>query len=84
MPFTRAELAEWAIGRPHPADSIGGVVRNSALSSRRFVRLFGDQTGFPPKVFARLLRSRRAVQALHREPDKARGNAAQVCGYFDQ
>lgn len=64
--------------------SIGRLVQLSGLSSRRFITLFSDHTGFSPKVFARLRRFHSALQALHQDPDRGGADVALVCGYFDQ
>lgn len=62
--------------------TIGSVTRSTGLSRRQLERLFLENVGLGPKVFARVIRLRRAVKLLRRG-ESAAGVAA-ACGYCDQ
>jgi AraC-like DNA-binding protein len=68
----------------HGAVSIGTVAEAHGLSVRQVERLFREQVGMSPKVFARLARLRLAMQlsVAQTAPDWA--GIADAAGYFDQ
>jgi AraC-like DNA-binding protein len=73
----------WICRAPHVA-TVAGVVDRIGLSQRRFIELFRDQVGLPPKAFCRVRRFQRVLESVHR---KARVDWAQVAldgGYYDQ
>lgn len=64
--------------------AVADVVEETGLSQRRFIRLFDDEVGLTPKVYARVARFQRVLRRIHpiREIDWA--GVALDCGYFDQ
>jgi AraC-like DNA-binding protein len=77
--FARVQICR----APHIA-TVSGVVDRTGLSQRRFIELFRDQIGLPPKAFCRVRRFQRVLESVHR---KARVDWAQVAldgGYYDQ
>ena len=85
-PGLRPDVA-WAWGRLVQS---GGTARIDALArelgcSRRHLSAgFGDEIGLPPKAYARILRFRRAVDALLRGGETRLAEVAADCGYADQ
>ncbi len=63
---------------------IATVVDQTGLGARRFIALFRDQVGVPPKLFCRISRFRRAIDATGRAGDVDWADTALGCGYFDQ
>jgi AraC-like DNA-binding protein len=65
----------------------GGSVRQaadaSAWSERQLQRVFEQQMGLAPKLFARIARLRRAMQAFKRRGETLAGSAA-LAGFVDQ
>lgn len=70
--------------RQAPAGHIGRIVRSSGLSPRRFDALFHAQIGMGPKRYARLLRFRTVVEAVHRRERIDWSRVAADCGFYDQ
>jgi AraC-like DNA-binding protein len=63
--------------------SIATLSEHVGLSARRFTRLFTLEVGLTPKIYSRIQRFQRVLQAL----DGRGGDwteLAQSCGYFDQ
>jgi transcriptional regulator GlxA family with amidase domain len=58
--------------------------RDVGLSGRRFSRLFSEQVGLTPKLFARLNRFQRAVRLLSQTRDIDWGEIVFAAGYYDQ
>jgi AraC-like DNA-binding protein len=69
-----------AIERESPP--IDELVRRSGLGRRQLERRFGEAVGLPPRLFARVVRVRRVVDAVA-EGDRWT-DAAHRAGYFDQ
>jgi len=66
----------------------GMLVRDVAdhvgLSSRRFIELFREQTGLPPKAFQRVRRFQGVLRTLRADSVENWTSIAYRCGYFDQ
>lgn len=66
-----------------------GLIRVEALSSQHFIstrqfeRKFKEFTGFPPKLFSRLIRFHAALKEYGNK-NKSLTNIAFDCGYYDQ
>lgn len=56
----------------------------SCLSLRQFERKCKDRIGFPPKLFARLIRFSKAYRLRENFSDLSWTSIAYECGYFDQ
>lgn len=63
--------------------SIDFAARQAGLSGRHFRRLARNETGFSPKLLARILRFRHATELLLKLPGEHAGLACE-CGYADQ
>jgi len=66
------------------ADTIASVTDAIGLSSRRFVQLFRDQVGLNPKLYCRVRRFRRVLQAIGEGRPVEWPEIALDAGYFDQ
>lgn len=62
--------------------SVAGIAADVGWSRKHLTNRFRDQAGLPPKVMARVLRFRRAVELLGGGAGLA--EAALACGYYDQ
>jgi len=63
---------------------IDAAVRQSSYSHRGFIALFRQATGMSPKRYARLMRFRALLAALHSSRDTPLGELALDAGYSDQ
>lgn len=63
---------------------IGELAARLGLSRRHLHRRVTGAVGLSPKLLARILRFRRAVMALHGDPDLEKGRLALRLGYCDQ
>lgn len=66
------------------ASDIQSVVKQSGYSHRRFIALFKEAVGQPPKTYARLLRFRDAVHLLAEDSTSSLANLSLQAGYSDQ
>jgi AraC-like DNA-binding protein len=71
------------LSAPH-AGTVASVTHQIGLSPRRFIDVFRDQVGLTPKVFCRIRRFQRAVQAVHGMQKVEWARVAADGGYFDQ
>jgi len=60
------------------------VADRVGLSSRRFIELFREQTGLPPKAFQRVRRFQQVLQTLRAASAENWASIAYGCGYYDQ
>jgi AraC-like DNA-binding protein len=91
-----ARAADSAPGRPDVAwawrrlvQSGGGLpvaalAEELGCSRRHLAARFGAEVGLPPKAYARLLRFRRAADALLSGGERGLADVAAACGYADQ
>jgi AraC-like DNA-binding protein len=70
-------------GAPHAA-RVAAVSERIGLSSRRFIELFHRHVGLTPKVFCRVRRFQRVLQAVHGRREVDWAQIALECGYYDQ
>jgi AraC-like DNA-binding protein len=68
----------------HTAPAISQVSDQIGISSRRFIQLFSDQVGLTPKLFCRVRRFQRVLQAIYKGGELDWVDLAAGCGYFDQ
>lgn len=76
----------WSIGRIEQSGgtvAIGDLRENTGLSKTRLAGAFRDQIGVLPKVYARIVRFRRALALLDASPASLAEAAIDV-GYYDQ
>ncbi len=74
-----------AIERQRGAVSIAALRERTGWSKSRLTARFKEQIGVAPKVFARILRFRRALERLHRQGHGASlVELALASGYYDQ
>lgn len=64
--------------------TVAQVVERAGLSHRRFVELFTDEVGLPPKLFRRVRRFQAALHRLERGQGVELTDLALACGYYDQ
>ena len=84
--YTQDPAVTWTthqIARARGAISIAGLRSRTGLSKTRFSSVFRDQVGVTPKVYARLLRFRHAIDLLTRRGGPL-GDVALDAGYYDQ
>ncbi|MEO7083828.1 MAG: helix-turn-helix transcriptional regulator [Gemmatimonadaceae bacterium] len=75
----------WAVARlerSSGAVSIGELVNGSNITPARFISLFTQHVGLPPKRYGRLLRFRHALDLL--QGDSKLSDVALSAGYYDQ
>jgi AraC-like DNA-binding protein len=85
-PLQRRAEIDFALARLEyvPQDySIAMLSEHVGLSARRFTRLFTLEVGVTPKVYSRIQRFQRVLQAMD-WPAGDWTDIAQRCGYFDQ
>jgi AraC-like DNA-binding protein len=63
---------------------VGGIVRASGYSHRRFIALFRDAVGISPKRYQRVLRFERSLRLLLADPTAPMVDVALAAGYSDQ
>lgn len=63
---------------------IAAAQARTGLSHSRFLRLFRDEVGLPPKLFCRIWRLQRLLRAIDHRRRVAWAEVALRCGYFDQ
>jgi AraC-like DNA-binding protein len=68
---------------PHTT-TIASVSDQVGLSSKRFIQVFRNETGFTPKVFCRIRRFQQALDRMGVGKNIEWANVALDCGYFDQ
>lgn len=77
-----------ACAAPDATDGHGGAVRrvcrDVGVTGRSLERRFRDDVGVPPKLLARILRFRRAVEMLRSAATPSLAGTAVACGYSDQ
>ncbi len=66
------------------ASDIRSIVKHSGYSHRRFIALFREAVGQPPKTYARILRFRVAVRLLAEGSTICLANLSLQAGYSDQ
>lgn len=63
---------------------VSTVVDQIGFSQRRFIELFRDEVGLTPKLFSRVSRFQRVIQAAHAADEINWTHIALDCGYYDQ
>ncbi|MCL4789617.1 MAG: helix-turn-helix transcriptional regulator [Verrucomicrobia bacterium] len=63
---------------------VTGLSEHVGLSRKQFIARFRRQVGLPPKLFARVLRFDRAINAVRALPEVVWTDLAHRCGYYDQ
>ncbi len=81
MPFDSAMLE---LMRRNGNIAIEQIASLSCLSLRQFERVCKTRIGFPPKLFARLVRFSKAYRLRESRPKMTWTHIAYECGYFDQ
>lgn len=64
--------------------TIASVTERIGLSSKRFIQVFREETGFTPKVFCRIRRFQQALDRVEGCRSVAWASVALDSGYFDQ
>lgn len=77
----------WAwqqLTKAHGMIPINRIAEELGWSQRHLIRRFHEQVGMPPKLVARQLRFRHAVDLLKAVPDRSLVEIGALAGYFDQ
>jgi AraC-like DNA-binding protein len=64
--------------------SVSDLVVRSGLCHRRFIRVFTEEVGLTPKLFARIQRFQQVLQLIETGAKVNWSNLAATCGYYDQ
>ena len=79
----RKGAVPWAV-RQLKRSSVAEVTHEIGMSNRGFIEAFRRETGYTPKVFARVQRFQRLLRRIHGRDDVDWSDAALACGYYDQ
>jgi AraC-like DNA-binding protein len=83
-PSTEIVWAWNALVRTSGRVPVGALAEELGRSRRHLSARFREHVGLPPKVVARILRFRRAVDLLQKPPARSLAELAFECGYYDQ
>jgi AraC-like DNA-binding protein len=83
-PAAEVEHAWAALVRTHGGAPVEALAAEVGWSRRHLFGRFREQTGLPPKVFARILRFQRAAALLADPAGPSLCEIALDCGYYDQ
>jgi AraC-like DNA-binding protein len=83
-PFHPAVAAALGTFETEPGGRVADIVERVGLSAGRFIRLFTDEVGLPPKLFSRIHRFQRVVRAVHGAAAVDWADVAASSGYYDQ
>ena len=64
--------------------TVGEVAGRTGFSQRRFIQVFRDEVGLPPKLYCRLLRFQEVLSRIEAKQNLDWAGVALNCGYFDQ
>jgi AraC-like DNA-binding protein len=64
--------------------SVADVTDQIGLSARRFIEVFRNEVGLPPKLYSRIRRFQHVIHSLQKMDDPDFSDVALSCGYFDQ
>ena len=84
---TRHAAVDWALHRLSATpqmETLERVTARLALSQRRFIELFNEETGLTPKLFCRVMRFQAAIGQANSGAVINWSAVAADCGYFDQ
>ncbi len=73
-----------ALGESPAAWTVADAVRHSGVSHRRFIALFRQSVGLPPKSWLRVQRFQGVLSAMGRDADEPLAALAADAGYSDQ
>src|SRR5437773_1316069 len=73
----------WTPDRSDGVVSIARIQEQAGLSKKRLIQIFREQIGVTPKLYARIVRLRRALTLLH-EGGRSPADVAAAVGYYDQ
>jgi AraC-like DNA-binding protein len=80
----RRGAVPWAVRELTRARKVGEVTEAIGMSGRGFIEAFRRETGYTPKVFARVQRFQRLLRRVHGCEDVDWPDVALACGYYDQ
>ena len=64
--------------------TVAEVANRVSLSSRRFIQVFSEAVGLPPKTYCRVRRFQAALRTISRGEPISWAHLAASCGYYDQ
>ena len=80
----RGACIEWAVRELTRGRGVAAVTDAIGMSSRGFIDAFRRETGYTPKVFARIQRFQRLLRLIHHRDRVDWAGVALACGYYDQ
>lgn len=80
----RRPAVAWAVRELMRGRKVAPVTNAIGMSSRGFIEAFRRETGYAPKVFARIHRFQRLLRRIHQCGDVDWADVALACGYYDQ
>jgi AraC-like DNA-binding protein len=85
-PLAHHPAVGFALREFHRPDNgaVAAVREQTGLSERRFIELFRQQVGLPPKLYCRVRRFQRAIRRVAHERAIDWADVAISSGYFDQ
>jgi len=87
QPLARHPAATFALAelrRDSSVRSSADVARELRMSQRRFIQLFRDEVGLPPKLYSRIERLQHVLRRVDLVDEVDWVDVAASCGYFDQ
>jgi methylphosphotriester-DNA--protein-cysteine methyltransferase len=85
--FDRHPAVTFALSRigkaPHKTN-VALLAAEAGLSHKKFIKLFTDEVGFTPKVYARVQRFQRVLVRIFQAPEVDWSDVVEQHGYFDQ
>ena len=79
----RTRSIAWAVRELRHA-TVARVTSAIGMSGRGFIDAFRRETGYTPKVYARVQRFQRLLRRVHDAADVDWADVALACGYYDQ
>lgn len=86
-PYGKAALVESIRDRIYATDGnarIADLAEETGYTERYIDRVFGEEMGFSPKTFCRIIRFQRTLEFLNYGAPDSMTDAATALGYFDQ
>lgn len=80
----RTGCVPWAVRELTRARKVAAVTDAIGMSGRGFIEAFRRETGYTPKVFARVQRFQRLLRRVHGRETVDWPDLALACGYYDQ
>jgi AraC-like DNA-binding protein len=83
-PYPRRAVTTAVEKLDQPGVNVGAVARDLGLSRRRFIEIFSEDVGMPPKRYSMVRRFQHALAMSLQGTSADWARIAVVCGYYDQ